>query len=374
MKKVRHLLGISGGKDSAALAIYMKDLYPHLDIEYYTCDTGKELEETYALIKNLEIYIGKKITLLKAADGSDEDPFDHYLKMYGGYLPSSNSRWCTKKLKLEPFEKFVGDDNVISYVGIRGDEEREGYISRKPNIQSIFPFRKNIWSEDVVSKVLSNSSLDQVLDLYKDLPETKNSDRFEEQLKLPISPNFTQAQKLNLLLDLGIKEFNALVFLFMKSTKYPLAAEDEFALINNEDVLVREDIFKILEESGVGVPAYYKKVDFAINGKAGQYSRSRSGCYFCFFQQKIEWVWLYEQHPDRFKLAQSYEKDGYTWCQDETLAELIKPERMQRIKEDYIAKIERQGNKKPNFETKGGKLMDVLLDDAEEEGCAACFI
>ena len=155
MKKIRHLLGISGGKDSAALAIYMKDKYPDLDIEYYTCDTGKELEETYQLIKNLEIYLGKKVTLLQAAGGSDEDPFDHFLKMYGGFLPSANSRWCTKKLKLEPFEKFVGDDPVVSYVGIRGDEEREGYISRKANIQSIFPFRKNIWSEDVIAKVLS---------------------------------------------------------------------------------------------------------------------------------------------------------------------------------------------------------------------------
>ena len=50
--------------------------------------------------------------------------------------------------KLESFEKFVVDDPVVSYVGIRGDEEREGYISRKSNIQSIFPFRKNIWSEE----------------------------------------------------------------------------------------------------------------------------------------------------------------------------------------------------------------------------------
>lgn len=28
MTKVRHVLGISGGKDSAALAIYMKQKYP----------------------------------------------------------------------------------------------------------------------------------------------------------------------------------------------------------------------------------------------------------------------------------------------------------------------------------------------------------
>lgn len=367
MKNVRHVLGISGGKDSAALAIYMKDLYPNLDIEYYTCDTGKELEETYQLIKNLEIYLGKKITLLKAADGSNEDPFDHFLKMYGGYLPSSNSRWCTKKLKLEPFEKFVGNDNVISYVGIRGDEEREGYISRKPNIQSVFPFRKNIWSEDVIAKVLANNNSKQVLNLYSNIASTKNSNRFEELLKQPISQNFTQSQKLNLLLDINIKEFNALVFSFLKTTNYPLAQEENFALIDNEDILVRDDIFRILEESGVGVPQYYNKVDFEVNGKEGQYSRSRSGCYFCFFQQKIEWIWLYEQHPERFALAQGYEKDGYTWCQDETLADLIKPERMQRIKEDYLKRTQK------NSQVKSPYLLDIL-SEAEGEGCAACFI
>lgn len=35
MSKVRHVLGISGGKDSAALAIYLKRLYPQLPIEYF---------------------------------------------------------------------------------------------------------------------------------------------------------------------------------------------------------------------------------------------------------------------------------------------------------------------------------------------------
>ena len=48
--KVRHLLGISGGKDSAGLAIYMKTRYPEIEMEYYFCDTGKELDETYELI------------------------------------------------------------------------------------------------------------------------------------------------------------------------------------------------------------------------------------------------------------------------------------------------------------------------------------
>ena len=46
MTKVRHILGISGGKDSAALAIYMKKNYPELKIEYYNADTGCELSDT----------------------------------------------------------------------------------------------------------------------------------------------------------------------------------------------------------------------------------------------------------------------------------------------------------------------------------------
>jgi len=367
MKKIRHVLGISGGKDSAALAIYMKDNYPELDIEYYTCDTGKELDETYQLIKNLEIYLGKKILQLKAAANSNEDPFDHFIKMYGGYLPSSTSRWCTKKLKLEPFEKFVGNDPVISYVGIRGDEEREGYISRKSNIQSIFPFRKNIWSEDVVSKFLSNKNIESILILFRNLKTKTESKRFEEILTQPISQSFTQFQKLNILLDLSIKDFNKLIHEFLKTTNYPLADEELFPLVSNEDVLFRKDIFRILEESGVGVPKYYKAVDFESSGKTGQYSRSRSGCFFCFYQQKIEWVWLYEQHPELFKKALSYEKNGYTWMQDETLLELIKPERIQKIKEDQVKKSDKKQQAKSPY------LLDIL-EESEGEGCAACFI
>lgn len=70
-------------------------------------------------------------------------------------------------MKLAEFEKFVGDEPAVSYVGIRGDEEREGYVSTKANIQAIFPFRKNIWSLDVIHKVLHNDSLALITDLYK---------------------------------------------------------------------------------------------------------------------------------------------------------------------------------------------------------------
>jgi 3'-phosphoadenosine 5'-phosphosulfate sulfotransferase (PAPS reductase)/FAD synthetase len=365
MTRVRHVLGISGGKDSAALAIYMRRKYPELDIEYYTCDTGKELDETYQLIKNLEIFLGKKIKLLQAADGSNEDPFDHFLKMYGGFLPSSNSRWCTKKLKLEPFEKFVGDDLVISYVGIRGDEDREGYISKKTNIQSIFPFRKNIWSEDVVAKFLSSKSINEILGLAKNHNQSR---RYLQLLAQPLSSKLILSQKINLLLDADCAGTNKLIFDFLKGTQYPLASLNGFPVVENEEVLVQADIYRILEESGVGVPKYYKKIDFDLGEKKGTYSRSRSGCYFCFFQQKIEWVWLYEQHPHLYQKAMEYEKDGYSWNQEETLAELIRPERMEKIKEEYVKRTKRISDN-----AKSPYLLDIL-SSGEEDGCLSCFV
>ena len=374
MTKIKHVLGISGGKDSAALAIYLSDKYPNLEIEYYSCDTGKELDETYQLINNLESYLGQKIKVLRAAEGSQDAPFDHFLSVLGGYLPSNVSRWCTKKLKLDPFEKYIaGSDPIISYVGIRGDEDREGYISKKSNIQSIFPFRKNIWSEDVITKVLNNKNTSFIKNLYKEY--CKNSPklgRILEVINIPVSMDFSQNEKLDVLLELGTKAFNNVVFSFLKTTDYPLSKVDDFPLIDNEDILVREDIFKILRESGVGVPAYYNPREYQveIDGilETGHYFRSRSGCYFCFFQQKIEWVWLYENHPHLFHKAIEYEKDGYTWQQGETLEELCMEERRDAIKREHFLRMKRNKAK-----TKSQFLVDIL-SEAEGEGCAACFI
>ena len=193
---VRHVCGISGGKDSTALAIYMRDRVP--DMEYFFCDTGAELKETYEYIDRVEVYLGKPVNRL-----NPERDFDHWLQIFGNYLPSSRMRWCTRKLKIEPFEKFVGTDPVLSYVGIRADEDREGYISTKPNITPVFPFR--------------------------------------------------------------------------------------------EDGIRLNDVYRILEESGIGIPKYYEW-------------RSRSGCYFCFFQRKAEWAGLKERHPDQYEQAKAYEK------------------------------------------------------------------
>ena len=368
MTKVRHVLGISGGKDSAALAIYMRQKYPTLKVEYYNSDTGCELEETEKLVDNLESFLGK-VERLKAAEGSPEPtPFDHFLKISGGYLPSPQARWCTQKLKLEPFEKFIGDDLAISYVGIRGDEDREGYISTKPNIQSIFPFRKNIWSIEILSNFFKNDNIDLQLNLYQGIANEVIYLRAKEVLEIPKDNKFTLSKKLNALLDIDASTFNKVVFAFLKDKNYPISCLESFSLLDHEDNLNRDDIFKLLRESGVGVPAYYEKIPFIVDGQTGEYARSRSGCYFCFFQQRIEWIWLYEQHPDLFKKAMEYEKDGYTWIQGERLEDLIKPERLRQIKLDAIKRSEKNtGTRKSPY------LVDMLID-AENMVCANCFI
>lgn len=258
-KKVRHILSLSGGKDSSALAVYMRRNEPKIDMEYVFCDTQKELDETYEYLAKLEAFLGKPIVRLNSDRG-----FDHWLQVYGGYLPSSRMRWCTRQLKLKPFEKYVGDDPVISYVGIRADEDREGYISTKSNIKARFPFKE--------------------------------------------------------------------------------------AGIGHADVL------RILEEAGLGLPAYYKW-------------RSRSGCYFCFFQRKEEWAGLLEHHPRRFEEAKKYEKtdpetgERYTWAQGESLEELARPERLLQIRK-----------KGSTVKLAPSKTLMAVLDDEDIDGDQACTI
>ena len=156
----RHVLNVSGGKDSSAMALLMagrvKNLehFRHERVEYVFSDTQKELPETYEYLARLEAELGSKIIRLNAKAG-----FDHWHKVFGGYLPSAQNRWCTNLLKLKPFEAHVGTDNVISYVGLRADEDRVGYISRKPNIKTRYPLKEAGIDYDGVIRILEDSGL-----------------------------------------------------------------------------------------------------------------------------------------------------------------------------------------------------------------------
>ena len=58
---MRHILSLSGGKDSAALAIYMRDRVP--EMEYIFHDTEKELPETYEYLLRLEAILGSSFSV-----------------------------------------------------------------------------------------------------------------------------------------------------------------------------------------------------------------------------------------------------------------------------------------------------------------------
>ncbi len=264
---VRHILSLSGGKDSTALAMYLRDRV--LNLEYVFCDTGEELQETYDYLEKLEAHLGKPIQRL-----NPERPFKHYLDIYRGVLPDPRTRWCTRMLKLKPFEQYVGDDSVRLYVGIRADEpRRKGYISKKSNIETSFPFI--------------------------------------------------------------------------------------------EDDLRYKDIMRILMNNGLGLPNYYKW-------------RSRSGCYFCFFQQRREWVGLLENHKTLFEKASAFEKvdpetgESFTWIQGESLQQLAAPQRIAEIKKDYQEKMVRM---KQNGVKSNTSLINVFTDEDNSQGsCLICHL
>ncbi|HAU5634654.1 phosphoadenosine phosphosulfate reductase family protein [Citrobacter amalonaticus] len=273
----RHVLGLSGGKDSAALAVYMRDAYPNLDIDYFFTDTGEELPEVYEFLGRLEGYLGKPITRL-----NPRRDFKFWLRQYNHFLPSPQTRWCTRQLKLLPFEEWIKPwlavgDVVTSYVAIRADEDyREGYTSRSSNLHVKLPFRE--------------SGIDKAA------------------------------------------------------------------------------VFDILESSGLGYPRYYEW-------------RSRSGCTFCFFQQKIEWVRLKERHPEAFEAAKELEKDSiehgspFTWSKGESLSELENPERISQIKKDYESRLRREKKRRLVNPLRPNDIC-IDIDDLyyEDEGGGSCNI
>lgn len=271
----KHVLGLSGGRDSAALAIFMRQQHPELEIEYFFTDTGKELPEVYEFLGRLEGFLGKPITRLNP----DRD-FDFWLKQYNDFLPSPQTRWCTRQLKIRPFEQWIrpwleADIKVYSYIAIRADEEyREGHTSKHENLLTQLPFKES-----------------------------------------------------------GIR---------------------------------KADVLDILDDSGLGLPRYYEW-------------RTRSGCTFCFFQQKIEWVRLKEQHPDAFEEAKRYEKTAvengspFTWSQGESLEELEQPERVVQIREDHEERLARMRSKvQPNPLRPDSEPLDIDDLYGKAKVCLAC--
>ena len=156
----RHVLGLSGGRDSAALAVYVRQIHPELDIDYFFTDTGKELPEVYEFLVKLEGFLGKPIVRL-----NPDRNFDYWLKQYNNFLPSPQARWCTRQLKLRPFEQWIrpildSGKTVYSYVAIRADEEyREGYASKHDALVVQLPFKDAGIDKAGVLEILEGAGL-----------------------------------------------------------------------------------------------------------------------------------------------------------------------------------------------------------------------
>ena len=280
MSKTKHILGLSGGKDSAALAVHMNKKYPDLDIEYFFTDTGYELKETYDFLNKLKTRLDKPIHYI-----NPRNSFDYYLKKYNNFLPSATARWCTIEMKLKSMEAWLKpalDDGqeIITYVGIRYDERgRIGYKPTNDLIKAKFPFI--------------------------------------------------------------------------------------------EDCIDKDGVMEILESSGLGLPDYYKW-------------RSRSGCTFCFFQKRSEWIGLKENHPEAFEHAKSLEKEAtdnqskFTWIKDLPLTELEKPEVIAKVKEQHKKQLEKLQRKKQKIQQNNPFLQgeDVNIEEnlALDDVSSSCLI
>lgn len=152
-QKERHILALSGGKDSAALVVYMREKWPDLKLEYVFTDSGCELPETYRYLNRIRALLNIEINILQS-----KQDFDYWLKYFNGVLPSPQNRWCTRLLKLEPFEAYIGDDFVYSYVALRADENREGYRG-KNHIIPVYPFIEDGIVIADVEQILKESEL-----------------------------------------------------------------------------------------------------------------------------------------------------------------------------------------------------------------------
>ncbi|WP_438863885.1 phosphoadenosine phosphosulfate reductase domain-containing protein [Neptunicella sp.] len=369
MEKTLHVLGLSGGKDSAALAMYMRDNYPDLDIQYYFTDTGKELPEVIDFVNRLEGYVGKIVDPYEEVFSSNREKkdFDYHLKQHKNYLPSPQARWCTIQMKLVPFEKWIqmkmekeGYTKVVSYVGIRADEPaREGFMTNTVTSEYLtikMPFREDGLERDDIFEILRKADL------------LGNDEEVIEYRKLFVDSSTGEP------VDPSEEDRLALMNRLLANRSESQSSEANTFQPN----LTPETLLKIVEAKDQGKPGYYGW-------------RSRSGCTFCFYQQKIEWLRLKEIYPDAFEEAKSYEKkaeedrgDGtFYWLGKGTpLSTLETEERKIEIIENHelrVKRLENKLNRRANLLRAKVKIsdtdrMDEIYDEVEGGGaCVTCY-
>ena len=172
--KEYHILSLSGGKDSTALAFFMKENMPDIfeKLEFVFYDTGCDLPETYDYLNKIEVFLNKKITKV-----IPEKSFDHIFDT-SLLIPAPHRRYCTVLLKVEPSLKYIqkkiekeGDGFFYFYIGLRADERnRKGVapttLKNRNIMKGIYPFIEYSIYQNDVENILIKSGINYP-DYYK---------------------------------------------------------------------------------------------------------------------------------------------------------------------------------------------------------------
>lgn len=146
---MKHVVALSGGKDSSAMALRLAEVEPRT-YQYVCTPTGDEPDEMFDHWKRLGKLLGSPVIPVMGGtlDG---------LIIAQKALPNYRQRWCTRILKIEPYARWLSQQGeVTSYVGLRADEEeREGgdYLSI-PGVKMDFPMRRWGWGLNNVLEYL----------------------------------------------------------------------------------------------------------------------------------------------------------------------------------------------------------------------------
>jgi hypothetical protein len=138
---MNHIVAISGGKDSTAMALRLAEVEP-ADYEFVCTPTGDEPDKLFAHWCKLGELLGKPIR-----------PIVHPLGLNGliarqKALPNWRQRWCTRILKIEPFRAYLAASApCTAYVGLRADEEGRagGVYDDVAGVTMRFPLREWGW-------------------------------------------------------------------------------------------------------------------------------------------------------------------------------------------------------------------------------------
>lgn len=148
MQQPKHVVGLSGGKDSTALALWLVENEPR-QYEFICNETGDELPEMTAHWAKLEQVLGQPLVRVRHSRSLDEEI--RAQKM----LPSVFRRWCTRVLKIEPTIRYMEalPEGSVLYVGLRADEEaRRGLYGEEITVR--FPLREQGFDEAGVYRYL----------------------------------------------------------------------------------------------------------------------------------------------------------------------------------------------------------------------------